>query len=136
MCTERLNKIDMLIEMLPSYNEGFSMGDNIKNLRVEDGKAMATNLFRPPDNTIAVAHTKAWPETKFLKHYHPEVETIIVFKGDLTLLIGEKEIILTAGDTVTLEPNTGHSGYTRHGCELIAVTVPASKGFPNNDGKN
>jgi len=130
MCVKRMDRIDRMTEMLKSCNTGEHIISNVKKLDVEEGTAIAVNIFRPVDESISSAHTRAWPDTKFLEHYHNEQEIITVFKGDLTMVINGNENILTAGNTMVIKPKTAHYAFTKKGCEFIAITIPASIGFP------
>lgn len=136
MCKVRQIRIEQNLKKLralSSFNTGENVGNNMRILDVKKGYAVAKDIFPEGKSSISVAHTNAEPNTIFKEHYHNEKETISVFKGDLTVVIEDKEIKLTVGDCIEIVNQTPHWGYTEKGCDFIAQAIPASKGFPKDD---
>lgn len=138
MCKIRQERMTMLIEALKDYNEGEDKSSKIRDLTVQKGKAISLCLFRPHDDAIAVAHTKVNPNTEFPKHYHNEKEFITVFRGEIKVFFLDEnqeiksEITLMEGDNLVIPEGIEHAHFATSdgGCELIVMTIPASKGFP------
>lgn len=57
--------------------------------------------YRQVNKEPGVYHTKA--------HYHPDIEIIYVYQGDVGLLTDQTEVLLQTGDTAFLSPNALHS---------------------------
>ena len=59
-----------------------------------------------------------------------ENEWGIIYKGKMKVSLGDKEIILGAGECVHFKKGVVHSSEALSDCWLIAVGVPKIKGFP------
>ena len=133
---EPIDVLRKMIEGLPDYNQGI-MADGFLELETRKGKATGYNLFN--NGTIAVARTTMTAGTILDAHYHHEVEHLLVYEGALRLYLNcpscdhleEKDFIhLKRGDCYTIQPDIPHVVLVETHCNCIAITIPASKGFP------
>lgn len=100
---------------------------------VEVGSLLARGILKNDD--VAVSRLFAKAGTKLINHVHHEHELLRVIKGCLYLYIENKQVlILRDGDAAYLPINTKHSNFWPEDTEYIAVTVPGSHAFPEQEG--
>jgi quercetin dioxygenase-like cupin family protein len=96
---------------------------------VEDGTSFGFGLLNRPQ--VSVQELFVSKGTSFPAHLHKEEnEWGILYKGEMKVFLGDKEIILKAGECVHFEKGVIHSSQALTDCWLIAVGVPKIKGFP------
>ena len=121
-----LNRLRELTEQIPDHNPGVMIHDK---LILHGGMGVATCLMKNRD--VAISHAELHRGATMADHYHHEREIIIVVKGKLLYRDdGGEQVIKTAGALI-IEPNTCHYAEALTDCDVIAITVPASKGFPD-----
>ena len=132
-----LEKLKEIIKELPDGNYG-SYSDDLMELSLIGGIGYSVGLLK--NEKVAVAKTVVSKGSIFAPHYHKEVEVIIVFEGGLKVWNGinaiddihEKEyLVLGAKETLVIDPEIPHIAEAIADTQLIAVTIPASKRFPN-----
>ena len=120
----------------PNYNPALFVGRDFINMEVPTGKATSTGLWK--DDDVAVARTVIEKDTKFGGHTHPETEYVIMVSGKLELIYdradGPSEVLTETGFTV-IKANRIHLARALDKCVVIVITIPASKGFPE-DGRS
>ena len=127
-------ELERLTKKIPNYNPGIKFGDQLV-LEMVAGLGQSRGLLNRPE--IAVAVTVLSTGSKLGMHNHPEREFIIVFRGQMTLHCFDSEnkqntIVLTTGDQAIVEPHIKHCATVEEECHFIAITIPASKNFPND----
>ena len=132
-----LEQAKSILNDLPDGNMG-SYCDDLMELTLSGGIGYSLGLFK--NEKVAVAKTKVSKGSIFAPHYHKETEILILFEGQLKIWKGIAKmedrddiepIILDMAQTMIIEPNTPHLAEALADTQLIAVTVPASKRFPN-----
>lgn len=125
--TEKLNEFDNYVD-----NNHCSMTE----VKMDEGTGLGFCLLYQPE--IAVARWFSSKGSKFPRHKHDEKEWIIVYSGEMKITfydenedkIGER--ILNEGDYCYNSPGTLHSASFNTDTWYIAITVPASKDWPND----
>ena len=94
---------------------------------------------------IAVQYNEMSAESEMSAHFHYGMKEILIcYDGDLEVITNEiNDAIIAsavhASGVIVIEPYVPHIAKSINGCKIIAITVPASKGYPatkdNSDGK-
>jgi quercetin dioxygenase-like cupin family protein len=90
-----------------------------------DDPAAGEWQLEPPAGGTAFRLATYQPGAKVEMHATQTLDYLIVLSGELTLLIGEREIVLTAGDTV-VQQETPHGWANRSSEPCIAAAVLVS----------
>jgi mannose-6-phosphate isomerase-like protein (cupin superfamily) len=94
------------------------------------GRCVGRGLLNSQD--VAVQVVEQAPDTSFPEHiHHDNSEYVIMVRGSLTNTMDGKEELFVAGDCFVIPLGKAHNHYSKDGCKLIAVTIPASEGYPN-----
>lgn len=80
---------------------------------------------------IAVQHADMGAGTKLKCHEHDEVEILVLYEGDLSISLPTHVAYLVPGRPFTIDPGTPHIAESLNGAKMIAITIPASAGYPN-----
>ena len=119
----------------PNHNPALFVGDDFIDLEVPKGKARTYGLHK--DKEVAVARVVFEKGTEVDGHFHKETEYVIVVTGKLELIYdspnGPSELLTEEGFTV-IKANKVHYARVLERCTAIVITIPASKGFPE-DGR-
>jgi quercetin dioxygenase-like cupin family protein len=122
-------------EIVPPFNPWFMGADRVMNLVVETGKARTEWVYE--DMNISIAKTTCDAGTIFDRHYHPELETILVLEGALsiTMFIGKDVVcrIIKPHTTIEFMPMLHHAASCLEKTIFIACTMPYSPNFPHPD---
>ena len=70
-------------------------------------------------------------KSKMQKHVHDEKEFFIVIHGEMEVRENGKKTILKRGDSYYINPGVPHSVKFNEFTELIVITIPDGKGFPD-----
>lgn len=110
---------------------------NFIEMNMIKGSAFGFNLLSIPE--ISVAKFFVSKGAIFPKHYHDEIEYLIVFKGKITVCYMDnndnitKEITLNVGDCACIKSKQMHTHKSMEDTWAIAITVPREHGFPHHD---
>lgn len=136
MCDEESNleKLRKLTAKLPvlgpsSYKE---LTPGKIDYQVLRGRCTGMALLNIPE--VAVQRVCLEASTVFPEHSHNEIEVIVIYKGEgLHITPGMKSRV-TAGESYISRPGELHEFRAVTDCELIAITIPASAGYPREAG--
>lgn len=113
-----------LMEIVRSFNGDCVVYD------LDVGETIGFGLLKNP--LVAVQKARLTPGAEFPLHLHNEIEHLILYKGDLTINFSNGERVnMILGDHCKIIPGEAHSCYTKGGAWLIAITIPASEGYPD-----
>jgi len=127
---EDLKKLTYFLPPLSSFTQ--SMGSRVVEYDVEAGFCVGFCLFN--NNEVAVQRSFLSIGTEFPLHKHEHsMEMLMVYRGHLRVLMNDKIFELTPGDSLRIPENTMHSVSAQANTELIGVTIPADKGYPEDD---
>jgi quercetin dioxygenase-like cupin family protein len=134
-CPPELSNLDVLRELtarLPSLNDLLGRGGTYTNYAVEGGsEAECVGMSILNNGSVAVQDSFMTKGTIFPHHTQEEIEHLIVYKGRLLVHVaGVPDIVLEAGGHVRFNPNVSHGVEALEKTWLIAITVPAGKGYP------
>jgi len=101
----------------------------ILELEMVQGTSYMVGLYKTP--VIAVARNYASRACKFPKHVHEEWELLIVYQGEMNLSVGGEMINLKAKEFYYIEPGTEHEAFFPAETWFLAITMPASKDWPD-----
>ena len=81
---------------------------------------------------IGLARCIAYVGATMESHKHAEIEIFIIQSGVYEITVSDEVHILKKGDVLRIDPNIVHSTHCPgpENCKHIAVTIPASKFFP------
>ena len=105
------------------------MNDTSAVYEVVKGECGGIGLFRIADVAVQVAYMGR--NTILKEHTHHGVEILVLFEGDMSIHFGNGAVEAYVGDPVTIQANTPHYAESNNGCKMIAITIPASEGYPN-----
>jgi quercetin dioxygenase-like cupin family protein len=122
-----IDKLEELTKKLPPLTDLVLMAKNsITEYKVENGTCIGLALLNT--EKVAVQKAVASAGTIFPRHTHEEHEFIILVEGEMINNDGHK---FFAPDVIHLNPNESHEHTFVTNCLVIAITVPASKGYPH-----
>jgi len=91
--------------------------------------------------SVAVQYAELSEDAEMECHIHEGMKEILIcYEGDIEVIANEttsvlaKTIIYTGG-IVVIDPFVPHIVKSIGGCRLIAITIPASAGYPGSDLK-
>ena len=123
MRSEYIQKLEEIVPKLV----GAPPGNGYKTFNLEDGRdCHVFSVFEDRD-LVNVVHSFMPIGSTFPAHQHNEYEIIIPYDGILSYCGSE----YGAGTSICIEPKTPHKITAVTDCSLVAVTVPASPGFPH-----
>lgn len=94
------------------------------------GTVVNTGLMNRPD--VAVLDCVMPEGVVFPEHLHGiETEWLLVYEGELEFTMGGTTRIIGPGDYVRIKPNHAHTSRALSPVRVLAVTMPADKGFPD-----
>lgn len=126
-------KLEALQENTPSFEDLVStLHGSFVQYHMNQGFAVGYGLLHEDD--CAVQKMFFSQQAEFPEHSHGEHEYFVILSGSGKVLIGEKETSFEPLDCIVIEPGQKHSWKFETNTKLIALTVPASKGFPNGPG--
>jgi len=85
---------------------------------------------------IAVQRSIMIPNTELEVHRHEGVEYLVCYEGDIKIVNKDQdgevvEVEIGKGGIIAVTPNTQHIATSKTGCRLVAITIPADKGYPD-----
>jgi quercetin dioxygenase-like cupin family protein len=127
---ENLAKIEQASNNIVSLSDlAFKEKDHVTYI-VKSGTCTGIGLWH--DKKSAVQYAVIGPETVLQNHRHDETEILILVKGDFRLRFDTHNLHAIQGVPITILPNTPHTAISDTGCEIIAITIPASEAYPNS----
>lgn len=96
----------------------------------EHGKILLKHLHKR--TKMAVLMCSMPQGSSFPEHRHTVVEWLHVESGELEITVnGSEPQVLRAGETIRIQPNDAHTSTALTPVEVLAVTMPADEGFPD-----
>lgn len=96
----------------------------------DHGKILLKHLHKR--EKMAVSMCSMPKGSDFPEHNHKVIEWLHVESGELEFrLEGKEPLILRAGESVYIKPGKAHSAIALTPVEVLAVTMPADEGFPD-----
>lgn len=128
-----IEKLEALQETMPSFEElVMSMHGTFVQYEMEQGFAVGHGLLHEAD--CAVQKYFATGDSVFPEHKHKEFEYFIVIEGKGVVTIEGEKQPFAPRDFIVIRPGQTHTWYYETPCKMIAITVPASQGFPHGEG--
>ena len=125
---ENLEKLKKLTTEL-AFPQVIDNGEDYKQYEMDEGECFGKYIHRS-ENDIAIHRWFNSAGSKFPLHVHVEKEWVIVYKGKMTLIVGDKQYELSKGDSRYILPNQPHSSEYSEECKYITITIPPTKEFP------
>jgi hypothetical protein len=132
---DNLKRIRQLTDNLVTLPEIAHLNDNCVDYDMNTGKCSGVGLMWV--DSVAVQRGILSADSEMISHIHEGVsEILICYEGSLEVLTkDENDNILitsvTAGQLIEIPSMTPHIVKSTNGCKLIAVTMPASQGYPH-----
>jgi quercetin dioxygenase-like cupin family protein len=100
----------------------------IKELKMDKGTSYMVGLYKA--QCMAVARNYASAGCEFPEHVHDEWELLVVYQGEMHLIVEGKERIIKEKEFYYLMPGTRHGGYFPKETWFLAITMPANENWP------
>lgn len=127
-----IEKLEALQETVPSLDQLVSeMHGSFVQYELEAGFAVGHGVLN--DYECAVQKYFATGNSVFPIHTHEEFEYFIVISGEGTVTIDGKKTNFKAKDCIVIQPGQVHSWEYITPAKMIAITIPASRGFPHGE---
>lgn len=96
----------------------------------EEGEILLRGLMKRDEMAVSIC---SMPKgTEFPEHNHKVVEWLMVSSGELEVRFeGRDSVVLRAGESLRIQPKDSHSAIALTTVEVLAVTMPAEEGFPD-----
>lgn len=128
-----LEKLRELTDKLPPLEAVVKdLRGNFVEYDVPGGFCVGSNLHYENDVAVQINYTSGG--VTFPEHTHSGVEFIIIFRGEADFYAEGSVKRVGVGECVTIPPGTPHKWEFLTDTKLIAITVPASRGYPNEPG--
>ena len=131
-CDTTIAKLEDLTEKLPELHNFMNSKQKFqgtKELRVSGGILVMRGLFK--NSNMAISRVLCPKDSMIEKHVHKEAEWLGVAAGKMGISIdGKEEIIVNQFEAVYVPPNKPHGARWLEPSEIWAITMPASKDFP------
>jgi len=123
--------LEKLIKLTPelAFPPVIDNGGEYKQYQMDEGECFGKYIHRS-GNDIAIHRWYNSAGSKFPVHIHVEKEWVIVYKGSMELIVGDKTYILKKGDSRYILPNQPHSSSYPEECKYVTITIPPAKEFP------
>lgn len=126
---ENLKRIKELTETVVPLVDIAKLIDQDVSYTASRGCIMGHGLLHVKQIAIQLAVMGA--DTNMVYHYHDEYEIILLYEGDFSISIEGEDVVAELGVPIIIKPLTPHIAKSVHGCKLIAITIPASPGYPS-----
>lgn len=128
--SENLLALRRLTSELPSLTELVREAcANTVEYDTAKGRITGRGLMKSPE--VAVQDLCYHPDTEFVRHYHDEHEWLVPYSGEIVVCVGDEEEVFGYGDCAYIPPRTSHCSRSHEMARVIAITVPASPGYPD-----
>jgi len=128
-----LDKLREITEKLPPFHPQVFASNTHPNIvryqSGDEGTVIGYGLLKIP--SVAVQMSVASKGSFFQDHTHAEIEIVVLYRGKCLFTVNGQEREMIEGDNIRLEPGQVHSVKMLTDCEFIAITIPASEGFPD-----
>ena len=124
-----MSGIDKIAELVDLLNADEHDGGGTVRYEVPGGPVIGNGLHKTTEVAVQLVFVPAGAE--FPKHLHGETETLVVYRGELTLKSGMDVVVLRPGESMTYPPGVPHSASAKVDTCVVAVTVPGGEGFPD-----
>ena len=124
---EKLRELTQEVKKLDSFV--LEVDQDVIEYDLEVGSSIGYGLFHIDD--VAVQRNDMTKGTIFPEHKHEESEFMVVYRGKARYEFDGKEKIVTPGKFIYFIPNQPHACEALEDTSMIAITIPADKGYPN-----
>ena len=134
---EKLEELTMKLPPVPRLGDFKKVMRDFKNdiekvtYDIKNGDCFSYRLFTAP--SISIARTFTSKGGEFPIHRHDEKEYLLVYSGSIKITIGKEERILNIGDFLFIDKDTPHKAKALEDTWFIAITIPYSKDFPEDE---
>lgn len=131
---EFLERVEALTRLAPSLDNFVGdRDDRVIEYRIENGFAIGVGQVNDLDCAIQKVFLSGCGSV-FPEHTHDEHEYIIIITGEGSVTVSGEERRFKPFDCIIIPPKAEHSFVFKTNTIMIAITVPASKGFPSGKG--
>lgn len=128
-----IERLEALQETIPSLEALVSaMKGTFVQYKMDKGFAVGNGVLY--DQDCAVQKYFVTGNSEFPKHTHDEYEYFIVIEGEGIVTIGDNTKPFKSKDCIIIEPGQTHSWFYSTPAKMIAIIIPASKGYPHDEG--
>lgn len=129
---DNLKRLRLLTEHLSSLEEMVqSRTESTIEYNLDQGTALGFGLYNDSLERVNVQRVFMSKGTAFDEHFHPEHEWLIVYSGVMLLKYKDEEREMGIADWTYCQPNVPHSVQILEDTWIIAITVPAGRGYSN-----
>ena len=127
---EKLREMTSKLSSMPNLSDYVSESlSNHISYNTKTGIANAYGLMKTDD--ISIARCIFEPNTKVDFHSHHAKEWLIIYKGSLKVHLKNNNAVLNVGESIIIDPEIPHKVSSEVYTELVAITIPKGKGFPD-----
>lgn len=127
---ERIRAFTNRDDVVPLYNISHITG-NMTVIDCIQGSCVAVNLLNKFHNEIGVIRATLSADTIVCNHTHKELEILNVIEGEMFQDIEGVITSAKVGEYIIAVSNIQHKHYCIVPTIVIAVSIPASLGYPN-----
>ena len=127
---ERLRELTNSLPAVPLIKLVKASSDKTVEYETQDGTPFfGLGLFN--NGYVAVRRVFMGKGTLVPHHTHAGKEFMIVYSGKVRFRRSRGERVYGIGDILCFDPNEEHNGEALEHTWLIAITIPAEKGYPD-----
>jgi len=129
--SDKIKRLGELTEHIVQLKDIATFKENKVNYLTDFGSCEGVGVFK--NKHVAVQISEMSKETKLLCHEHIETEILVLYEGDLLITFPKYSTNVVIGEPLTIHPGTPHEASTNSGCKVVAITIPASTGYPQSN---
>jgi len=128
---EEKNNLEVLEELTNalSLKRMSDLSGNHVEYRAQVGTVLGFGLFK--DGEVGIQRAFMSKGSIIHPHFHPEWEIVIVYHGKLKFRYDSKEQVIGVNEYIVFANSEPHDAEALEDTWMIAVTIPASEGYPN-----
>ena len=127
-----IQELERIVHSLPSLTAYEDPTGGLMEFDVAIGTALGFGIFKNKD--VATACFFASKGSSFEMHTHEVTEYNLTVRGSYTLMTPGKETLIEAPHLNVFWPMEPHGIVAVHSdLEIIAITIPASTGYPESE---
>lgn len=123
--SENIQKLREIVDRLPAYPVNHKSIGSCFEVDMEKGSCFGWDLLNCSDITVSKFFNSKG--SIFPNHHHDVREWVIVFKGQMDLIIGDDRQYLGPGSYAFIAPNVVHKAEFGEDCSYLAITIPQTK---------
>jgi len=118
---EKLLAITEKLVTLSSISNDSTTG--LREYKLKRGNAFTSTIYQSDDIAVAVGHF-SW-DAIFPPHCHPNsTEILVVYKGNMSVITDRRNVTLSTGQSIELEPGEIHMLKFHESTKLLVATIP------------